>query len=66
MTRTVNAPDQAVSLTPIMTPLDPNGTLSLRQLAAALTTEGLPTPAGAVIWTAAIVLRVKAKLARAA
>jgi hypothetical protein len=34
MTRTVNAPDQAVSLTPIMTPLDPNGTLSLRQLAA--------------------------------
>jgi hypothetical protein len=49
-----------------MTPLDPNGTLSLRQLAAALTTEGLPTPAGAVIWTAAIVLRVKAKLARAA
>jgi len=34
----------AESLTPIITRLDPNGSLSLRALAAKLTAEGLPTP----------------------
>jgi hypothetical protein len=44
--------------------LDPDGSLSLRALAAKLTAEGLPTPAGAVVWTAATVARVKARPAR--
>jgi hypothetical protein len=38
-------------------------TLSLRALAAKLTAEGLPTPAGSPVWTAMTVARVKAKLA---
>jgi hypothetical protein len=46
-----------------ITRLDPNGSLSLRALAAKLTAEGLPTPAGAAMWTAMAVARVKAKLA---
>jgi hypothetical protein len=53
----------AASLAPIITRLDPDGSLSLRALAAKLTAEGLPTPAGAAIWTAMTVARVKAKLA---
>jgi hypothetical protein len=48
-----------------ITRLDPNGSLSLRALAAKLTAEGLRTPAGAAMWTAAGVARVKAKLAKA-
>jgi hypothetical protein len=40
-----------MSLAPIITRLDPNGSLSLRALAAKLTTEGLPHPAGAAVWT---------------
>ena len=44
--------------------LDPTGSLSLRQLASALTAEGLPTPAGAAVWTAGQVARVKARLPR--
>jgi hypothetical protein len=51
-----------VSLAPIITRLDPNGSLSLRALAAKLTAEGLPTPAGASMWTAATIARVKARL----
>jgi DNA invertase Pin-like site-specific DNA recombinase len=53
----------AESLAPIITRLDPDGSLSLRALAAELTAEGLPTPAGASVWTAATVARVKEKLA---
>jgi hypothetical protein len=53
-------------LAPIIARLDPNGSLSLRALAAKLIAEGLPTPAGAAMWTAAGVARVKAKLAKAA
>ena len=53
----------AESLAPIITRLDPDGSLSLRALAAKLTAEGLPTPAGAAAWTAATVARVKARLA---
>ena len=52
----------AMSLAPIATRLGPNGSLSLRQLAGKLTAEGLPTPAGAAVWTAATVTRVKARL----
>jgi hypothetical protein len=60
---TAKAASHAASLVPIITRLDPNGSLSLRALAAKLTAEGLPTPAGAAVWTAATVARVKAKLA---
>jgi DNA invertase Pin-like site-specific DNA recombinase len=60
---TAKARGHAASLVPIITRLDPNGSLSLRALAAKLTAEGLPTPAGAAAWTAATVARVKAKLA---
>jgi hypothetical protein len=52
-----------MSLAPIIARLDPDGSLSLRALAARLTTDGLPTPAGAAVWTAAGVAHVKARLA---
>jgi DNA invertase Pin-like site-specific DNA recombinase len=61
--RSAKAVGHASSLAPILTRLDPEGRLSLRALAAALTAEGLPTPAGGALWTAATVSRVKAKLA---
>jgi DNA invertase Pin-like site-specific DNA recombinase len=57
------ANEHAVSLAPIISRLDPDGSLSLRLLAAKLTAEGLPTPAGAAIWTAMTIARVKARLA---
>jgi DNA invertase Pin-like site-specific DNA recombinase len=60
---TAKANDHAASLAPIIARLDPDGSLSLRALAARLTAEGLPTPAGACVWTAATVVRVKARLA---
>jgi DNA invertase Pin-like site-specific DNA recombinase len=60
---TAKARGHAESLAPIITRLDPDGSLSLRALAAELTAEGLPTPAGASVWTAATVARVKARLA---
>jgi DNA invertase Pin-like site-specific DNA recombinase len=61
--RTTAAEAHASSLWPIMAQLDPNGAMSLRTLAAALTLEGIPTPAGASTWTAAQVARVKNRLA---
>jgi DNA invertase Pin-like site-specific DNA recombinase len=61
--RSAKAVDHASSLAPILTRLDPEGRLSLRAIAAALTAEGLPTPAGGALWTAATVQRVKARLA---
>jgi DNA invertase Pin-like site-specific DNA recombinase len=54
---------KAEDLKPIIARLDPNGSLSLRSLATALTGEGIPTPAGASKWTAAQVSRVKNRLA---
>jgi DNA invertase Pin-like site-specific DNA recombinase len=60
---TARANEHAESLAPIITRLDPDGSLSLRALAARLTADGLPTPAGAAVWTAATVARVKARLA---
>jgi hypothetical protein len=47
----------------LLAEVDRNGSLSLRALAAKLTAEGLPNPAGAAVWTAATVARVKARLA---
>jgi DNA invertase Pin-like site-specific DNA recombinase len=61
--RTSKAVGHASSLAPIFARLDPDASLSLRALAAKLTAEGLPTPAGRTGWTAATVARVKAKLA---
>jgi DNA invertase Pin-like site-specific DNA recombinase len=61
--RTAKAHDHAASPASIIARLDPDGSLSLRALAAKLTAEGLPTPAGAGELTAATVARVKAKLA---
>jgi DNA invertase Pin-like site-specific DNA recombinase len=58
---TAKAAVHAASLVPIITRLDPNGSLSLRALAAKLTAEGLPTPAGAAVRTAASVARVFAR-----
>jgi DNA invertase Pin-like site-specific DNA recombinase len=60
---TAKAASHATSLAPIIARLDPGGSLSLRALAARLTAEGLPTPAGSAVWTAATVQRVKARLA---
>ena len=53
-----------MSLAAIITRLDPDGSLSLRALAAKLTAEDFPTPAGAAVWTAATVARLKARTAK--
>jgi hypothetical protein len=58
--------NRAGDLAPIIAQLDPNGSMSLRALAAALNTEGLPTPAGKSTWTAVQVSRVRARLAQPA
>jgi DNA invertase Pin-like site-specific DNA recombinase len=60
--RTSRASNHASSFAPIFARLDPAGSLSLRALAAKLTAEGLPTPAGSAVWSAATVARVKVKL----
>ena len=54
---------RAADLKPIFDRLDPEGAMSLRQLAAALTAEGLPTSAGASKWTAAQVARIRVRTA---
>jgi DNA invertase Pin-like site-specific DNA recombinase len=64
--RSLKAAGHAASLAPIIARLDPDGSLSLRALAAKLTAESLPTPAGAAVWSAVTVARVKAKLAASA
>jgi DNA invertase Pin-like site-specific DNA recombinase len=53
---------RAADLAPIVSRLDPDGSMSLRAIAAALMAEGVPTPAGAAVWTAAGVARIKARL----
>jgi DNA invertase Pin-like site-specific DNA recombinase len=63
---TAKAQAHAVSLASIFARLDPDSSLSLRALAARLTAEGLPTPAGAAVWAAATAARVKARLAATA
>jgi DNA invertase Pin-like site-specific DNA recombinase len=54
---------RAADLKPILDRLDPDGSLSLRALAAKFTAEGLPTPHGSAQWTAIGVSRLKARLA---
>jgi DNA invertase Pin-like site-specific DNA recombinase len=61
--RSAKAAELASSIAPIINRLDPTDSLSLRALASRLTAERVPTPAGAPVWTAAGVARVKARLA---
>jgi DNA invertase Pin-like site-specific DNA recombinase len=61
--RTSRVRDHAASVAPIFARIDPACSLSLRAIAAKLTAEGLPTPAGSADWSAATVARVKAKIA---
>jgi DNA invertase Pin-like site-specific DNA recombinase len=55
---------RAQDLAPIIARLDPDGSLSLNELARRLNAEGLPTARGGTGWTAAGVSRLKARLAR--
>lgn len=55
------AVDRARTLLPMLTRIDPDGTASLRQVAARLTAEGVPTSGGRGKWTAAAVARMKAR-----
>ena len=58
--RSEKARDHAAALAPILTRLDPDGSASLRSLAAALTAEGVPTATGRGGWTATGVARLRA------
>ena len=53
---------KAADLKPIFDRIGSDGSLSLRQMAAMLTVEGIPTPAGGAKWTAMQVARVRARL----
>ena len=50
-------------LAPIIERLDPDGSLSLTELARGLNAKGLPTARGGAGWTATGVSRIKARLA---
>jgi hypothetical protein len=54
---------RAADLKPIFDRLDPEGVISLRQMAAVLSAEGLETSAGKSKWTAAQVSRIRARIA---
>ncbi|MCJ2064402.1 recombinase family protein [Methylobacterium sp. J-088] len=60
-----NADAQAEALAPILSRIDPNGTASLRTVAAALAAENVPTPSGRGTWTPTAVARLRARLAHA-
>jgi hypothetical protein len=59
--RRAQADARAADLAPIFARLDPNGSLSLNEMARRLTAEGLPTVTGSATWTAAVA-RIKARL----
>lgn len=61
--RQQNADERARALAPILSRIDPDGSLSLRAVAAALEAEGVPTVNGAEGWTAAGVARLRQRLA---
>jgi DNA invertase Pin-like site-specific DNA recombinase len=63
--RTQRAQTHAESLAAVFARLDPTGSASLRAMAAKLTGEGVPTPAGGETWTAATVARVRNRLQKA-
>ncbi|ACL62537.1 recombinase family protein [Methylobacterium nodulans] len=61
--RNAKADAFAANLAPVLGRLDPDGRLLLRELAAALDAEEIPTATGRGRWTAAGVRRVRARLA---
>jgi DNA invertase Pin-like site-specific DNA recombinase len=60
--RTAKANEQARSIAPIIDRMDPEGSASLRTVARQLNDEGVPTPGGNGVWTAAAVSRVRRRL----
>jgi DNA invertase Pin-like site-specific DNA recombinase len=61
--RAAKANAKASDLKPFIARIDPEGRLSLRQVAAALEAEGIPTPRGGSTWTAVQVSRIRARIA---
>tara|TARA_R110002049_G_scaffold306707_2_gene505647 strand:+ start:1856 stop:2554 length:699 start_codon:yes stop_codon:yes gene_type:complete len=60
--KAVNAQAKAENLRFVVDRVDPEGTLSLRQLAERLTAEGIPTPSGKGDWAPQTVKRLKGRL----
>ncbi len=56
------ADEHALALAPILARIDPHRSLSLRQIARALTEEQVPTPRGCSRWTAGAVSRLRTRL----
>lgn len=61
--RVRRAVQRATDLAPLIRRLDPDGDLSLRELAGLLNDEGVPTATGKGEWTAAGVARLRQRLA---
>ena len=57
--RSAKVAKHAAALAPLITRIDPNGSLSLRAIAAQLIAEGVPTPSGKGQWTATAVARLR-------
>lgn len=53
---------RVVRIAPIIDRIDPAGSASLRTVARHLNAEGVPTPGGNGVWTAAAVARVRKRL----
>ncbi|WP_428673845.1 recombinase family protein [Reyranella sp.] len=62
--RSRRADQRAASISDTIARLDPDGTDSLRALAAKLTADGVPTPTGRGDWTATGVARLRRRLGR--
>jgi DNA invertase Pin-like site-specific DNA recombinase len=60
--RTAKANEQAQSIAPIIDRIDPSRSASLRTVARQLNDEGVPTPGGNGVWTAAAVSRLRRRL----
>jgi DNA invertase Pin-like site-specific DNA recombinase len=60
--RAAKADARAADLKPFLARIDPEGRMSLRQVAAALMAEGIQTPRGGSVWTAAQVARARARV----
>ncbi|MEE7506817.1 recombinase family protein [Methylobacterium mesophilicum] len=65
LARACKATEQAEALAPILARLDPEGTASLRAVAAAFEIEGVPTLSGSGSWTPTAVKRLRSRLASA-
>ena len=60
--RTLKATEHAMAMQPLLDRIDPDGSLSLRQLAGALNEEKVPTASGRGEWTAVGVRRIHERL----